>query len=85
MLLQKAGFNEIHLELRIDIQKAVPMPWKTYLDIAPRPGAPTLRQILETSFSQSERESYENAFRPIMESGEYLDHNSVAYLIAVKS
>jgi len=85
ILLQKAGFNEVHLELRIDIQKAVPMPWNTYLAIAPRPGAPPLRDILRTSFSESERQSYENTFRPVVESGEFLDHNSVAYLTAVKT
>jgi len=85
MLLQKAGFNEIHLELRIDIQKAAPMQWSTYLDIAPRPGAPTLREILWTSFSPSERQSYEHTFRPVVESGEFLDHDIVAYLTAVKS
>lgn len=39
-LSQEAGFDRIHLELHIDIRREPAMPWATFIDVAPRPGAP---------------------------------------------
>jgi arsenite methyltransferase len=81
---QKAGFNDIHLELHIDIRNAPAMPWDTYIDTAPNPGIPTLREILQAQFSDAERNEFEQATRPHVESGQRTERNMAAYLTAVK-
>jgi ubiquinone/menaquinone biosynthesis C-methylase UbiE len=81
---QKAGFAEIHLELHIDIRNSPAMPWDTYIDTAPHPGAPTLREIFQARFSDAERSEFEQAMRPHVESGQRTERNTIAYLTAVK-
>jgi len=81
---QKTGFIDIHLELHIDLRNAPAMPWATYIDTAPNPCAPTLREIFESRFSESERNEFEQAMRPHVESGQRAERNMIAYLTAVK-
>ncbi len=78
------GFKEIHLELHIDVRKATPVPWNTYIDSAPRPGAPTLREIFSTHFSLAERRLIEDALRTLVESGNLTNRETIAYLVADK-
>jgi arsenite methyltransferase len=80
----RAGFTEIHLELHIDVRKVVPVPWNTYIDLAPRPGAPTLREIFSTHFSDAEQRLIEDALRRHVESGTLTDTDTMAYLSANK-
>jgi ubiquinone/menaquinone biosynthesis C-methylase UbiE len=81
---QRAGFTDIHLELHIDVRKSPAMPWATYIDTAPHPGAPTLREIFHEQFSAAERQEFERAMRPDVESGLRTERNTNAYLTAVK-
>jgi arsenite methyltransferase len=50
-LSNAAGFVEIQLELHIDIVKAMPVQWETFIDIAPLRATPTLRELFSSHFS----------------------------------
>jgi len=78
-----AGFDNVHMELHLDYKRPVRLSWETQLDIAPHPWAPTLREIL-ASFSVEERMLFERGFRPMIESGQSLVHDAMAYLTAEK-
>jgi arsenite methyltransferase len=81
---QTVGFTNIHLELHIDISTQSPIPWETFIDSAPRPGAPTPREILALNFSTPEQQQFEQRFRPLVESGQLAARNTIAYLTATK-
>lgn len=81
---QKAGFDELHLELHIDILKQAPMSWDTYIDISPRPGTPTLREAFAANLSGREQRQLEEGLRPIVESGQHRSRETTAYLTACK-
>ncbi len=83
-LFESAGFAEIHMELHIDIRKARPMPWGAFIDIAPLPGTPTLREIFAGHLSEAERSCFEAGLRRVIESGDYSSRDSIAYLTARK-
>jgi ubiquinone/menaquinone biosynthesis C-methylase UbiE len=84
VFFQSAGFDFIHLEFHIDIQAQTPTPWETFIDMAPRPGAPSLREAMTTHLSLHERRQLENALRPMVESGKFKNRNTTAYLTASK-
>lgn len=84
VLVHQAGFTEIHLEFHIDIVKAVPMPWDTFIDIAPRPDTPTLRELFSSHFSDIEQGQFEEGLRRQVESGQLVERSAVAYLTARK-
>jgi ubiquinone/menaquinone biosynthesis C-methylase UbiE len=84
-LFQDNGFSEIHLELHIDVKNTPAMPWKTFLEIAPHPLAPTLGEILTTQFTAEEANRFEAVLRPSVESGREMERNAVAYLTAVNA
>jgi ubiquinone/menaquinone biosynthesis C-methylase UbiE len=81
---QNAGFIEIHMELHIDVMRQAAQPWDTYLDIAPRPGAATLREVFATQLSAAEQHQLEGALRPVVETGMHRTRETMAYLTAVK-
>ena len=84
VFFQKAGFFEIHLEMHIDIRKEEAMPWDTFIDIAPRPGAPTLREIFPSHLSGAEQLELERGIRPMVEAGLLITRSTIAYLTASK-
>lgn len=83
-LFQNAGFASIHMELHIDIRKPRPMAWGTFIDIAPLPGVPTLREIFAAHLSPAEQALFEAGLRPVIESGDYTARDAIAYLTAQK-
>ncbi len=85
MLFQKVGFDEIHLELHIDVFKQAALPWDTYIDIAPRPGAPTLREVFASHLTAAEQRLLEGSLRPLVESGRHKTRETTAYLTSSKS
>jgi hypothetical protein len=60
------------------------MPWDTFLDLAPHPLAPTLREVLREKFSAEEAQRLESVLRPSVEAGRELERNGIAYLTAVR-
>ncbi|HSZ55231.1 MAG TPA: methyltransferase domain-containing protein [Tepidisphaeraceae bacterium] len=79
----EAGFTKVHLELHID-QRPPVTDWELYLDIAPHPAAPTLREILAERFAAEERSFFERVLRPTIESGGSVVIDRIASLAAEK-
>lgn len=82
-LIHSLGFSDIHLELHINITPSDIPSWDVFLDVAPHPWAPTLREILD-KFTPEERLLFENTMRPTIESGQYSLSDRMAYITAVK-
>jgi hypothetical protein len=70
--------------MHIDIRKEEAMPWDTFIDIAPRPGAPTLREIFPSHLSGAEQLELERGIRPMVEAGLLITRSTIAYLTASK-
>jgi hypothetical protein len=85
MLFQKVGFDEIHLELHIDVFRQPAVAWDTYIDVAPRPGAPSLREVFTAHLTAEEQRLLEERLRPLVESGRHKTRETMAYLTASKS
>jgi hypothetical protein len=64
--VRDAGFTQIHLELHIDVRASSVTTWEIFLDVAPHPWAPPLREIVAQRFSQEERRLFERVLRPLM-------------------
>jgi arsenite methyltransferase len=82
-LIHGLGFSEIHLELHINITPSDFPSWDVFLDVAPHPWAPTLREILN-KFTPEERLLFENTTRPTIESGQHSLSDRMAYITAAK-
>ncbi len=82
--LQNAGFCHIHLEFHIDVNMAAPAPWEVFINTSPHPLAPTLAEIMATQFDAEERRFFKQAMSPVIESGERVCTERMAYVTAVK-
>ena len=84
-LVRGAGFNEIHLQLAIDVTAPLNLSWDVFVNSSPHPWAPTLERIFAERFSQEERRLFESVLRPTVESGKYPTVDRIAYVIAIKA
>jgi ubiquinone/menaquinone biosynthesis C-methylase UbiE len=81
---QGAGFEELHLELHIDVIPS-PIPnWEAFLKSSPHPLAPPLSIILAEQFSVEERQLFETVMRPLVEDPRALTTDRAVYLTARK-
>ena len=66
--VERAGFGEIHLELRVDMgpfeQKR---SWETYLKTAANPKLPTLEEAIQQTLTPEEAEKFVAHLRPLVE------------------
>ena len=83
-LCRLVGFHQIHLELHIDDRELSIESWEVFMNVAPRPNTPTLREVLETAFSSEERHPFEIKLRQLFDSGFFRESDVVAYVTAVK-
>ena len=91
---QQAGFGETHLEYRAGILPAnapgdetsadTPTNWETTLRSSPNPLTPTLKEAMQQALTPSEAERFEAHLRPLVERGQRIRREAVAYLWAVK-
>lgn len=81
---QAAGFEELHLELHIDIIPSPIPSWQAFLESSPHPLAPPLSTILAEQFSAEERQLFESVMRPLVEDPRSLTTDRAAYLTARK-
>lgn len=77
-------FSEIHLELHLDSSCQTSISWEVYIECAPHPLAPSLSRILAENFSLEDRIFFENSMRPILEAGQLVGIDRMAYLTATK-
>jgi arsenite methyltransferase len=83
-LAKIAGFTELKLDLHISMLPSKSTSWEVFLDTAPHPLAPCLREIMTEQFSAEERLIFENAVRPIVEHPDNPSTDRMAYLTATK-
>ncbi|WP_263375779.1 class I SAM-dependent methyltransferase [Granulicella aggregans] len=83
-LFRDADFVNIHMELHIDVKTAPPIPWSTFIEIPPRPGALCLREIFEQHFTAVEISVFERVMREDVEKGKLTSQNLNVYLTAEK-
>ncbi|HQT46544.1 MAG: hypothetical protein B7X08_03975 [Acidocella sp. 20-63-7] len=83
-LAQQVGFEQLHLELHIEVQPSTVTDWEVFVHASPHPWAPGLDQILATRFTQAERATLEAALRPEVEAGRFVSASRMVYLTAVK-
>lgn len=81
-MVRDAGFQDIHLELHIDVRRSEGIPWRTFLNSSPHPWAPPLEKILSDRFSAVERTAFENLLRPAVEAGVDNGVERLVYLTA---
>jgi len=68
-MVRGAGFEQIHLQLHIDVTPSPITSWDVFLGVSPHPWAPSLKQILDERFDADERQFFEQRVRPTVESG----------------
>lgn len=81
---QAAGFEDLHLELHIDVIPSPIPSWEAFLKSSPHPLAPPLSVILAEQFSVEERQLFENVMRPQIENPRTLTTDRTVYLTARK-
>jgi SAM-dependent methyltransferase len=81
---QEAGYAEIHLELHVDVQPSRVPSWEVFTAQSPHPWAPSLRSLLAQQFSPAEAALMEQVLRPVIESGQAMTTDAIAYLRARK-
>lgn len=84
---ENAGFEELHLECRVDIEPAAQMraiDLQTLLDIAPNPLAPSLREVLDAALGAAERDRFLAHLERAVSEETPIRRSAVAYLAARK-
>ena len=75
---------KIHRELYMDVRPVPAMPWCPSIELAPRPGAPCLREICDQRFTPAEIALLEKGMRTSVESGTMTGPTANVYLTAEK-
>ena len=53
-LAKAAGFDEIHLELTLDVRRGQPRPWAAVLNTAANPLVPSLAEAMRQALTSEE-------------------------------
>lgn len=85
-MAEHAGFTEVHMDVRWDIQPAAPFEggWDTLIRVAANPRVPTLEEAMREALSPVEIDRLTAHLRPLVESGQAQTRSAVAYLWATK-
>lgn len=84
---EKAGFAEIHLELKIEVRPlSVDFPeWDTLLRFAPNPKMPTLEEAMDEALTVDEMQAFVGHLRPLIEGRRGTQRLALAYLWATRN
>ncbi|MBI5033421.1 MAG: methyltransferase domain-containing protein [Chloroflexi bacterium] len=81
---EKAGFNEIHLDLQAEISLPMDANWESFMQTAGNPRIPPLEEAMQQALTPEEREAFVAHLRPLVETKKGTSRSAVAYLWAVK-
>lgn len=81
---EAAGFQESHLQLRVDVVPREPRTWDSFVHFAPNPNAKTIGEDLREKLTAADVERIESALRPLVEHGRGVERLTMAYLQAIK-
>lgn len=83
--VETAGFAEVHLEFRIDIEPKEPDPhWDVLEKSSGNPLMPSLGEIMDAALSPAEADRFRAHMREAMAQGRGIERLAAAYLSAVK-
>jgi len=81
---EEAGFFPIQLRLDLELRPTDAEPLDAFLDRAPNPLVPTLREALAESLNREEQEQVISYLRPLVEHGRGVWRMATAYLTATR-
>jgi arsenite methyltransferase len=84
-LAERAGFEEVHMELSVDVHPTTPTSWGAFVDVPPNPLVPSLAEAAAQVLTPDEAERFEAHLRPLVEAGRGVERLAVGYLRARKS
>ena len=81
----KAGFNEIYLELNIEV-KPIPekMTWEKFLHYTANPKVPSIEEAMQATLQPEEIDRFAVHLRPLVEQGQGIQGRALAFLWATK-
>jgi arsenite methyltransferase len=81
---ERAGFDELQLQLTIDVRPSPPFPWTAMLNIAGNPRLPTLAEAMCQALTPDEVERLSAHLQPVVEQGHGRQRKTVCYLSALR-
>lgn len=81
-LAENSRFEQIHLQLRADIERPEPTAWQAWLHSSGNPRIPTLAEAMEQTLTVEETERLSALLQPQVEQGTGQRRMAVAYLWA---
>jgi ubiquinone/menaquinone biosynthesis C-methylase UbiE len=86
LFTEKAGFKEIHLELRAEIKPPTELAdWDSFLHVAGNPKIPNLEEAIAQTLTPAEADRFIAHLRPLVEGRHGTARSAAAYLWAVKN
>jgi arsenite methyltransferase len=79
---EAAGFDDIHLELTLDVRPAQPRPWAAVLNVAANPLVPTLAEAMRQALTSEEAARLAAHLQPQVERGHGKQRMAISYLSA---
>jgi len=83
-LAERAGFDEVHLQLTIDVRPSPPLPWTAILNIAANPRVPTLTEAMRQALTPYEADRLSAHLQPLVEQGHGKQRIAISYLSALR-
>jgi arsenite methyltransferase len=86
-LAHQAGFDPVHVECHISVSAGPtdpPVSLEAFLDRAPNPNAPTVREALAAALSKEEQDQFLAALDRAVTERQALSRMAVAYVVATK-
>ena len=77
---ERAGFDDIHLEVETSTKPKAPQQWATFVRSAGNPKIPTLEEAMKEVLTPAEREAFTAHLRPLVETGQGRTKMAVAYV-----
>jgi arsenite methyltransferase len=83
---EDAGFGEVHVELRVDVEPASWVTgWDTLMGISPNPNALTVGESIAKALTPAEAARFEEHLRPLVDAGQAVQRMASAYVTAVRT
>lgn len=79
-LAERAGFEEVHLELEVSVVPAEKRQWEASKRTSGNPLIPTLQEAIEQALTPTEAERFEAYMKGVVEAGAGKKRAAVAYL-----
>jgi arsenite methyltransferase len=81
-MVREVGFQEIHLNLEVEIVRTPEMSWQATLNVSGNPKIPSLSEAMEQVLTAAEADAFVSFLRPVVENREGTMTSALAYLWA---